>query len=259
MPRKPSNSLDNLDRQILVTLREWVEKYKFPPTVREIQARVGASSTSVVYYHLNKLERLGYIKRRQGAARRSRNIILLLPGARDIEPSQEEDFLAAMGVVPASPEHAAESAKPLVEIPVAGRIVAGSPLPSFTEGFTPEDVVEVPQALLPRPSGRLYALEVSGDSMIDAMVQDGDVVILEAVEEAFKGDMVAAWLRDRDEATLKYYIPDGDKVILRPANASMQDIVIEDPSVLEIKGRVMLVIHRVDGATCTYTVHRKCL
>jgi len=256
MPRKPSNSLDDLDKKILATIREWVTRYHFPPTVREIQKAIGASSTSVVFYHLNKLERLGRIRRDKSVSGRARNITLLMPMPRGVDAVGEEDFVTAMlGKAPAVEE---EPEVAPVEVPVAGRIVAGLPLPSFTEGFTPEDVVEVPPTLLPRPHGKLYALEVSGDSMIDAMVQDGDVVILESVEQARKGDMVAAWLSDRDEATLKYYIPDGDKVILRPANSSMQDIVIEDPRVLEIKGRVMLVIHRVDGATCTYTVHRKC-
>lgn len=255
MPRKPSNSLDELDKKILSTIIEWVSKYHFPPTVREIKDAVGASSTSVVDYHLKKLERLGFLRRISDGRRRARNF-MVLPMARNTDFLEEGDFLEAMA---AKQPLEAPAEEPQLEVPVAGRIVAGSPLPSFADAFTPEDVVEVPASLIPKRSGRLYALEVKGNSMIDAMVQDGDIIVLEAVEQARRGDMVAAWLRDRDEATLKYYIPDGERVILRPANSSMEDIVVENPAELEIKGRVMLVIHRVDGATCTYTVHRKCI
>ncbi len=256
MPRRPSNSLDELDKKILATIREWISKYHFPPTVREIKNAVGASSTSVVDYRLKKLERLGLLKRLDNGRRQARNI-MLLPIPHNSDFAKEGDFFEAMGAK--QPLEATVEEETQLEVPVAGRIVAGAPLPSFADAFTPEDMIEVPASLLPKRSSRLYALEVKGNSMIDAMVQDGDIIILEAVEHANRGDMVAAWLRDRDEATLKYYIPDGKRVILRPANSSMEDIVVENPAELEIKGRVMLVIHRVDGATCTYTVHRKCI
>jgi len=256
MPRKPSNSLDELDKKILATIREWVSKYHFPPTVREIKDAVGASSTSVVDYHIKKLTRLGLVQKLDSGRRRARNI-MLIPTPHNPDATKPADFLEAMGAKQPLEAMAEEEAQ--LEVPVAGRIVAGAPMPSFADAFTPEDVVEVPASLLPKRSGRLYALEVKGNSMIDAMVQDGDIIVLEAVESANRGDMVAAWLRDRDEATLKYYIPDGKRVILRPANSAMEDIVVENPAELEIKGRVMLVIHRVDGSTCTYTVHRKCI
>lgn len=88
--------------------------------------------------------------------------------------------------------------------------------------------------------------------MIDALVNDGDIVLLRPAEQAHKGEMVAVWLRDREETTLKYYIPEFDAqgrlraVRLRPANEQLADIVIDDPSQVEIKGKVVMIIRRLD-------------
>jgi repressor LexA len=137
-------------------------------------------------------------------------------------------------------------------IPVAPTpIAAGSPIPVLDDilaGATTEDVVEVTGDLLGRHAShidRLYALRVKGQSMIDALINDGDLVILESRETAENGQTVAAWLKTEQEATLKrFYLEDG-RVRLQPANATMQPIYT-DPDNIEIKGRVVGVIRRMD-------------
>ena len=109
----------------------------------------------------------------------------------------------------------------------------------------------MPRSLLPprEKVADLFALEVKGDSMIDAMVNDGDIVIMKRVQEAKNGEMVAVWLRDRDETTLKYFfLEKNGRVRLQPANPQMQPIYIEDPSIVQVQGKVVLVIRRLEQA-----------
>jgi len=84
--------------------------------------------------------------------------------------------------------------------------------------------------------------------MIDAMVNDGDIVVMKKVDQARNGEMVAIWLADRDETTLKYFYKENGRVRLQPANPSMQPIIIEDPSVVEVQGKVVLVIRQLENA-----------
>ena len=83
--------------------------------------------------------------------------------------------------------------------------------------------------------------------MIDAMVYDGDIVVMKPAEEARNGEMVAVWLKDRDETTLKYFYLENKKVRLQPANPTMQPIIIDDPSTVKVQGKVVMVIRRVKG------------
>ena len=87
----------------------------------------------------------------------------------------------------------------------------------------------------------LYALRVSGDSMIDAMVSDGDIVVLRHQTTARNGDMVAAWITGEDTTTLKYFFHEGDRIRLQPANPSM-DPIYREPEVVQIQGKVEMVI-----------------
>ena len=105
-------------------------------------------------------------------------------------------------------------------------------------------------SLLPSsdPLDQLYALRVHGDSMIDAMVNDGDIVVMKKVDQARNGEMVAIWLADRDETTLKYFYQENGRVRLQPANPSMQPIIIDDPSIVEVQGKVVLVIRQLENA-----------
>src|SRR3990172_5670910 len=110
-------------------------------------------------------------------------------------------------------------------------------------------MIGVARSMLPaREKGaELFALEVQGDSMIDAMVNDGDIVIMKSSHEARNGELVAIWLRDRDETTLKYFYLENGRVRLQPANPTMDPIYIDDPSVVEIRGKVVMVIRQVEG------------
>jgi repressor LexA len=112
-------------------------------------------------------------------------------------------------------------------------------------------MVDIARSLLPareQASSDLFALEVQGESMIDAMVFDGDIVVMKPATEARNGEMVAVWLRDRDETTLKYFYLENGRVRLQPANPTMQPIYLDDPSVVEIQGKVVMVIRQVSSA-----------
>ncbi len=143
--------------------------------------------------------------------------------------------------------------KEVFRIPVMGRIVAGKPIPvpaSDLDYFNSEDSVEIASSILPSKerADRLFALQVEGDSMVDAMVNDGDIVIMKPARVAENGDMVAVWLPDRDETTLKYFYKEGDRYRLQPANPTMSPIFIEKSRPLEIMGKVVMVVRQVHSA-----------
>ena len=204
-------------QRILEFIQTFIEENGLPPTVRDIQKACEISSTSVVDYNLRLLDRDGYLNRRPDVAR---GIELL-----------------------------DESGQPVNGVPrvqIVGRIAAGSPLPALSaEGNAASeefDTIEVAPEL-PRRHGRLFALEVQGQSMIDALIDDGDVVVIKPAQEAELGEMVVAWLKEEEEATLKKYYPEGGQVRLQPANSAMEPIYC-DAENLEIRGKVVSVIRK---------------
>jgi repressor LexA len=112
--------------------------------------------------------------------------------------------------------------------------------------FDAETTVSVAQSLLPSQTDELFALEVDGDSMIDAMVNDGDIVIMRKAAQARNGELVAVWLNDNEETTLKYFYLEDGRVRLQPANPTMKPIYVDDPSTVEIQGKVVMVVRQVD-------------
>ena len=119
-----------------------------------------------------------------------------------------------------------ETLSEMLRIPVIGRIAAGLPMPVPSSDFSyfdPDTGIDIARSMLPAREkiSDLFALEVRGDSMIDAMVNDGDIVVFKRVQEAKNGEMVAVWLNDRDETTLKYFYLENGRVRLQPANPSM--------------------------------------
>ena len=205
-------------QQILEFIRSFIGDHGIPPTVRDVQKACNISSTSVVDYNLRILDRDGYLNRRPDVAR---GIELLDVSGQPV------------------------SNAPKVQI--VGAIAAGLPIPAFsTEGAASSaefDTVEVPPELT-RRYGTLYALNVAGTSMIDALIDDGDVVIVCPVPEASDGDMVVAWLKDREEVTLKKFYLEGDQVRLQPSNSQMAPIYTSASNV-EIHGKVVEVIRRL--------------
>ena len=198
-------------RRILEFIGEFINEHDYPPSIRQIQEACDISSTSVVDYNLRILERNGYMRRDREV---SRAIELLEPGGR--RPR-------------------------VVPVPIIGTIAAGQPIPVPTadtwQTFDPDETLEVPPDMV---SGgeNVYALRVKGNSMIDALVNDGDIVIMEPAPAARNGDMVAAWLKREQEATLKHLYREGTRVRLQPANQAMQPIYTEADNV-EVQGRVI--------------------
>ena len=231
MARK-SSGLSERHKKILKFLDEYQAKFGFPPSIREIGDRTGISSTSVVNYYLAQLENQGYIEREKNISRGIR-LVKTLSGIKQ------------------TAQNAVNIMDELLHIPVIGRIAAGVPMPIPSSDFSyydPDTGIDIARSLLPTKEklSELFALEVKGDSMIDAMVNDGDIVIMKKVQEAKNGEMVAVWLRDRDETTLKYFfLEKNGRVRLQPANPQMQPIYVDDPKIVQIQGKVVLVIRRL--------------
>jgi repressor LexA len=115
----------------------------------------------------------------------------------------------------------------------------------FQDGYDSElDTIELPRGFVPEEEG-VYALKVKGNSMIDALINDGDIVVMRHAETAENGEMVAAWLRDKEETTLKRFYHEGQQIRLQPENQTMEPIYV-DPDKVDIKGRVVAVIRRVN-------------
>jgi repressor LexA len=217
---RTSKGLTNRHQKILKYLDERLSK-GYPPSIREIGEATEISSTSVVTYYLKQLEQWGYIEREAKFSR-----ALRLSGVKT--PS-------------------------LIKVPILGPIAAGAPIqiPAAGETYIGDEIdgVDVARSLL--PSGEkgvdLFALKVQGESMIDAMVNDGDIVIMKRTEHANNGDMVAIWLPARDETTLKYFYKEKDNYRLQPANPTMKPIIISKDEPLEIKGKVVMVIRSMES------------
>jgi repressor LexA len=230
--------LSDRKRRILLFLSEYQETYGYPPSIREIGTKTGISSTSVVNYYLDQLEKAGYIERESHISRGIR-VVRELP---DLEAVGARISQAVHTVATAVDE--------MLRIPMVGRIVAGLPVPVPASDFNyydPETGIDIARSLLPTREKltELFALEVKGESMIDAMVNDGDIVIMRKANQAKNGEMVAVWLHDRDETTLKYIYHENGRVRLQPANPTMKPIYIEDPSIVEIQGKVVMIIRQV--------------
>lgn len=205
-------ALSAKQQAILRFLREFMAEHNYPPSIRDIQEGCGISSTSVVDYNLRALERLGYIR-------------------RDREVSRAIELVR----------------RPRMRtVPVIGQIAAGEPIPVPSaetwsqEDF--EDAVEVPAEVTGNRE-HVFALRVKGTSMIDALVNDGDIVVMERAEAAQNGDMVAVWLKDRQETTLKKIYFEGDRVRLQPANVTMAPIYAR-PQDVEVQGKVLYRLGR---------------
>ena len=215
---RTSKGLTQRHQKILEYLGERQSKC-YPPSIREIGEATDISSTSVVTYYLKQLEEWGYIERDAKFSR-----ALRLSGS---------------------------TSHNLFKVPILGPIAAGVPIqvPAPGETYIGDEIdgVDVARSLLPlgEKGTDLFALKVQGESMIDAMVNDGDIVIMKRTEQASNGEMVAVWLPARDETTLKYFYKEKDRYRLQPANPTMGPIFVNKTEPLEIKGKVVMVIRSV--------------
>jgi repressor LexA len=246
MARQRRKGLSDRQKKILEVLDSFQKRYGYPPAIREICDQASISSTSVVNYYLDQLEEMGYIERDQGV---SRGIRLQQP-ALDLLHTPPAPSVAGMARTAAGLVQ--DTLNSLIQIPLAGRIGASIPIPTPPTDFSyydAESMIDVASSLLPRgeKGDGLFALEVQGDSMIDAMVYDGDIVVMKRATDCRNGEMVAVLLTDRDETTLKYFYKEKGHIRLQPANPTMQPIIVDNPAAVEIQGKVVMVIRQVKG------------
>jgi repressor LexA len=202
--------------RILQFIRKFIDTRGYPPTVRDIVAGCKISSTSVVAYNLARLETAGHIRRHADI---SRGIELVTNQSGN---------------------------RHTVAIPVIGEIAAGEPIPvpqsDTWETVAPEELVITED--LTRGKQKVYALRVKGNSMIDALIKDGDIVVMEYLTSAENGDLVAVWLKAEKEVTLKRLFRETDRIRLEPANTQMNPIYSTLDNV-EVQGKVITVIRQL--------------
>lgn len=225
--KKKAKKLSERQKDILLYIEECMVSNKHPPSIREIRRKCGISSTSVVDYNLKRLEDMGYIDRKSNI---SRAIQVLRPIGALLQVQNKYN------------------------VPLYGTITAGEPIFTPNNDTPPEGYIEITRSLLPTASNKpLYALRVKGHSMIDALVDDGDLVVLAHQKSADNGDMVAAQIvRDGShEWTLKRFFQKGNMVELRPANPLMyseQDVKEKftfPAKDVKISGKVCLVVRQI--------------
>lgn len=217
--RSKGQQMSQRQQRMLNYISAYIQDAGRPPTIREIGSAAEISSTSVVNYNLTKLAEKGYIDRDSEVSR----------GLRLTEKAK-----ALYGA-------AEEAVERFVRVPLLGNIVASEPVEVF-EINDEDDAIELSRSLFEeRVPDDLFALRVSGDSMIDAMVNDGDIVIMRQQNTARDGEMVAIWLTPDDTTTLKYFYNEGEQVRLQPANPTMDPIYV-DPARVNVQGKVMMVL-----------------
>lgn len=210
-------TLSSKQERIIGFVRNFWTDRGYPPTVRDIVSGCSISSTSVVDYNLDILEREGYIRRHAGI---SRGIELL---TRSLTPGHS------------------------LQVPIIGQIAAGEPIPvpapDTWDVTASAETLEVTEDLTRGRKG-VYALKVKGTSMVDALINDGDIVLMQSVNVVENGEMAAVWLKAEKEVTLKKVYRQPGRIRLQPANSQMKPIYT-DPDNVEIQGRVIAVIRQL--------------
>lgn len=199
------------ERQVLEFLVQFQSKHGFAPTLREIANATGHRAVSTIHVIIRNLIDKGYVTKVDGNAR-----VLQVKDANIIS--------TFMGTSPS------------IELPLMGYIAAGAPLEPHTD---PNATFQVSASMM-TGSKTAYVLQVKGESMIEDGILDGDFVVIEKVDRATNGEIVVA-LVDNNLATLKRFYKEGDQVVLRPANASMQPIY---PKTLRIQGKVVGLVRK---------------
>jgi repressor LexA len=205
--------LSKIQKRIIDFIENFIARYNYAPSVRDVANGCDIASATVAQYHLNVLEREGYISRERKVPRS----IALLKG--------QSSFAT---------------------VPLLGTISAGTPIPVPNDDTWRQHAEET--VTIPRENKEVlddvFALKIKGTSMIDALIDDGDTVLMRQTHTAEDGDMVAVWLRDRQEVTLKKIYRKDSQICLQPANKLMEPIYCR-PDDVEIQGKVVGVIRRL--------------
>ena len=198
--------------RILEYIRRSFDEKGYAPTVRDILRGCNISSTSLVQYHLNILEKEGQIRR-------------------------DPEVFRSIQLVE----------KDIIEVPLLGTIAAGEPIPVVDSGTWTNHIEETLRLTtdVVGKKGDIYALKVKGTSMLDALINDGDIVIMEATQSVADGETAAVWLKNEQEVTLKKIYREPGRIRLQPANSEMKSIYTR-PENIEVQGKVVAVLRRLE-------------
>ena len=224
-----SETLTDRQEEILQYIQRYIAEQGYPPTIREIGTAFGIRSTNGVNDHLKALERKGYVARGELKSRALTVVEGGRSGTAHPKPTGRFPTLRAVG-------------SEVVEVPVVGKVAAGMPLLA-EENIT--DTVRIDSFFLGPEARRVFALKVTGESMIGDGIFDGDYIFIRKQLHAAAGDIVVALIED--EATVKRYYPEGDRIRFQPSNAKMKPIYVrrEDFRETQIIGLVVGVYRRV--------------
>ncbi len=195
-------TLTKRQEDILTFVKKYSAKHGFPPAIREICAGVGLNSPATVFVHLKNLEKNGYVRTTNNKF-------------RTIEILVENEYL--------------EKNEDIVKVPLLGKITAGSPITAIE---TPNEFFDLPASLIPAKA-EVFTLHVSGNSMINKGIYDGDYVIVKRQKNAKNGDIVVA-MTDEDEVTLKTFYKEKDHIRLQPENDTMAPLIFSNITILGI-------------------------
>lgn len=221
---RPEKEASPGQKRVLACIIAHIEDTGFPPTIREIGDALGIKSTNGVNDHLKALEKKGYLEREDAKSRAIRPLFMPDGDIYDITATSDEPQIL----------------ENVHRIPVVGRIAAGTPIAAIENA---EDHVTLGEGLLGRPAD-VFGLVVSGESMIEDGIFDGDYIFVKRQQDARRGEIVAAMVDG--EATVKRFFREGDKIRLQPANSSMEPIYIHASEGKEtaILGKVIGVFRR---------------
>jgi len=212
--------LSERQQMIMSFIENFIEEHDYPPTIRDIQNGCNISSTSVVAYNLDKLKDGGQLNRHSEV---SRGLSLASTGSNSNKfKSTEIDSVA---------------------VPLLGTIAAGSPFPmpenDTWSDLSGSELIDLPQAIV-GPGDNVYALKVRGESMIDALISDGDLVIMEQTSSVRNGQMAAVRIKSENTTTLKNFYSEGPRIRLEPANSQMNAMTFPSDDV-EVLSKVVAV------------------
>ena len=218
MPRKPQE-LNKREKSIIKFIEKKIIEDGYPPSVREIGKAVGLKSTATVHGYLAKLEEKGYIKKE---SQKGRTLRLLKGISGEVQRVEEETKQIY-------------TSREMVDIPVVGKITAGAPILAV-ENIT--DSFPIPIEFVGNVES--FMLIVSGESMIEAGILDGDYILVKRQSTATNGQIVVALIED--EATVKTFYKEKGRIRLQPENSTMEPIIVHDCKIL---GRVAGVFRRI--------------